>query len=101
MARHRLDCISSVIIFRAGTNFGALLAHPFYALSFVAAYLGMPFTVIGPRLGVSVGLFELAVYLAFILLAAKRGLLNARSSVVFLAFIFCAFSLRRSRRWEE
>jgi hypothetical protein len=72
--------------FSAGANFGALLAHPFYALSFVAAYLGMPFTVIGSRLGVSVGLFELAVYLTFILVAAKRGLLNARSSVVFLGF---------------
>lgn len=72
--------------FSAGTNFGALLAHPFYALSFVAAYLGMPFTVIGPRLGISVGFFELAVYLAFILLVARRGLLNARNSVVFLGF---------------
>jgi hypothetical protein len=74
--------------FSSGTNFDALLAHPFYALSFVAAYLGMPFTVIGPRLGVSVGLFELVVYLAFTLLAAKRGLLNARSSIVFLGFYF-------------
>jgi hypothetical protein len=76
--------------FSSGANFGALLAHPFYALSFVAAYLGMPFTVVGPRLGISVGLFELAVYLAFVLRAAKRGWLNARPSVVFLGlYLLC------------
>lgn len=72
--------------FSTGTHYGALLAHPLYTLSFVAAYLGMPFTVIGPRLGIFVGLFELAVYLAFIVLAAKRRVLSARSSVVFLGF---------------
>jgi len=71
--------------FSAGTNFGAL-THPFYALSFVGAYLGMPFTVAGPRLGLCVGLFELAAYFAFVLLAVKRGLLNSSTSVVLLGF---------------
>jgi hypothetical protein len=75
------------------TNLSALLTHPFYTISFVAAYLGMPFTVIRPRLGVSVGFFELAAYLAFILLAAGRGLLGTRTGVVLLGFyLLCLFT---------
>jgi hypothetical protein len=72
--------------FSAGTHPGALLTHPFYAIFFAAAYLGMPFTVIGPRLGVSLGLFELAAYLVFVMLAFRRQLLSARTGTVLLGF---------------
>jgi hypothetical protein len=72
--------------FSPNTNIAVLLTHPLYAVGFVAAYLGMPFTVIRPGLGISVGLFEIAAYLAFILLAARRGLLNTRTGVVLLGF---------------
>jgi hypothetical protein len=76
--------------FLAGTNFGAVLTRPFYALSFVGAYLGMPFTVAAPGFGICLGFLELAAYLVFILLAIKRRLLNSRTSVVLLGFyLFC------------
>jgi hypothetical protein len=76
--------------FSAGTNFGALLPHPFYTLSFMGAYLGVPFTVAGPWVGVCIGLLELAAYFVFVLLALKRGLLNSRTSIVLLGFyLFC------------
>ena len=50
----------------------------------------MPFTIIGPRLGVSLGLFEMVAYLAFVLLAFKRRLWSTTSAVVLLGFyLFC------------
>ena len=77
-------------LFLHDSNIGVLASHPFYAIGFVAAYLGMPFTVIGPRFGISVGVFELAFYVALMVLAARRGLLRTRTGIVLLGFyLFC------------
>jgi len=70
-------------------NTAALLTHPLYAAGFVAAYLGMPFSVIRPWIGVSVGVLELAAYLAFIFLALRRGLLSGSGIVLLGFYLLC------------
>jgi hypothetical protein len=76
--------------FSHDSNPATLLSHPFYAISFIAAYLGMPFTAIGPTFGLCAGFLELAAYLVFIGLAARRRSLNTSPGVVLLGFyLFC------------
>ncbi|HEY3457847.1 MAG TPA: PrgI family protein [Bryobacteraceae bacterium] len=67
-------------------NIGLLLTHPLYAAGFVATYLGMPFSVIRPWIGISVGFAELVAYVVFIILAFRRGLSNNRGAIVLLGF---------------
>ena len=67
-------------------NIAALATHPLYAGGFVAAYLGMPFSVIRPWIGISVGVLELTAYVAFIFLAFRRGLLSTGSGIVLMGF---------------
>ncbi len=72
--------------FSAGTGQSSALTHPFYAISFLTAYLGMPFTAAGPQFGLAIGFFELAAYVGFVLLASRRRLLTTETAVVLLGF---------------
>ena len=65
---------------------GAGWRHPFLAISFMAAYFGMPFTLIRPWIGISAGFFELASYLVFLALAARGRVLNTKTGIVLLGF---------------
>ncbi len=70
------------------TKLSIVFAHPIYTISFIAAYLGMPFTAVTPRLGVSFGLFELVAYFAFVALAVRRRCLSTGTGVVLFGFYF-------------
>ena len=77
--------------FSSDTNIGAMLRHPFATTGFTAAYLGMPFTVVKPWLGVSAGLFGIAAYIAFAVLAFRKRLLGRTAGVVLLGFYLVCF----------
>jgi hypothetical protein len=76
--------------FSTENNIGNLWRHPLYALEFIGAYLGVPFTVVRPWLGVSIGLGLLVGFVVMVITAAKRGVLNSRAGVVLAGiYVLC------------
>jgi hypothetical protein len=64
-----------------------LITHPIYTAKFIAAYLGMPFTVITdapavPTLGITIGFFNLMSVLTLAVFAWRRGMLLSRPGIV-------------------
>jgi hypothetical protein len=73
--------------FSAQTNFSALLAHPFYFVGFVGAYLSMPFGGIKSAVFfVSLGLANLALVLLLMTLAWRFRLLTTPPAVVLCGY---------------
>jgi hypothetical protein len=61
---------------------GVMLQHPIYTLCFIFAYLGAPFTVVRPWLGVFVGCACFLLVAALSIGAAKQGKLRTRTAFV-------------------
>ncbi|HZS52821.1 MAG TPA: hypothetical protein VFA65_00350 [Bryobacteraceae bacterium] len=74
-------------------NLGILWHHPIYALQFISAYLGVPFTVARPALGITMGIVLVTAFLICGVRAARRNLLNSKMGVVlFGVYTVCLLS---------